>query len=92
MDFAGGRACPPEDVGGTYGYAEMLRVLSPEPDSNEAKRYRTWAGDDFDAELFDRPTGGQLDAAAHGVEPLGQRVDRLEPLFSDASGDPVCFN
>ncbi|MFM0758366.1 plasmid pRiA4b ORF-3 family protein [Paraburkholderia strydomiana] len=51
---AGERACPPEDVGGTYGYAEMLRVLSLEPDSDEAKRYRTWAGDDFDAELFDR--------------------------------------
>ncbi|MDR6208023.1 hypothetical protein QF025_006824 [Paraburkholderia graminis] len=25
-----------------------------EPDSDEAKRYRAWAGDDFDAELFDR--------------------------------------
>ena len=51
---AGERACPPEDVGGTYGYAEMLRVLSIDPDGDEAKRYRTWAGDDFDAELFDR--------------------------------------
>jgi hypothetical protein len=51
---AGERACPPEDVGGTNGYAEMLRVLSVDPDGDEATRYRTWAGDDFDAELFDR--------------------------------------
>lgn len=51
---AGARACPPKDVDGTYGYAEMLRVPSLEPDSDEAKRYRTWVGDDFDAGLFDR--------------------------------------
>ncbi|CAB3772647.1 plasmid pRiA4b ORF-3 family protein [Paraburkholderia humisilvae] len=52
--LAGARACPPEDVGGTRGYEEMLRVLSREPDSEEAQEYRTWAGDDFDPELFDR--------------------------------------
>ncbi|MGF6923398.1 plasmid pRiA4b ORF-3 family protein [Paraburkholderia sp. 40] len=52
--LAGQRACPPEDVGGTYGYDEMLRVLSQEPDSDEAHDYRTWAGEDFDPELFDR--------------------------------------
>ncbi|MDH6147261.1 hypothetical protein OKW46_001183 [Paraburkholderia sp. WSM4179] len=31
----------------------MLPVLSLEQ-GDEAKSYRTWAGDDFDAELFDR--------------------------------------
>ena len=52
--LAGQRACPPKDVGGTHGYEEMLRVLSQEPGSDEAQKYRTWAGDDFDPELFDR--------------------------------------
>lgn len=37
----GQRACPPEDVGGTHGYDEILRVLSQEPDSDEAHDYRT---------------------------------------------------
>jgi GH24 family phage-related lysozyme (muramidase) len=32
----------------------MLRVLSQQPDSDEAQDYRTWAGGDFDPELFDR--------------------------------------
>lgn len=52
--LAGQRACPPEDVGGTHGYEEMLRVLSQQPESNQAEEYRKWAGDDFDPELFDR--------------------------------------
>jgi hypothetical protein len=52
--LAGQRACPPEDVGGTHGYEEMLRVLSQQPGSDEAEEYRTWAGDDFDPKLFDR--------------------------------------
>lgn len=51
---AGERACPPEDVGGIYGYQEMMQVLSATPDSEEAQSYKTWAGDDFDPELFDR--------------------------------------
>lgn len=52
--LAGERACPPEDVGGAHGYDEMLRVLSREPHSEKAQEYRTWAGEDFDSELFDR--------------------------------------
>lgn len=52
--IAGARACPPEDVGGVRGYEEMLNLLASEPDSEEAQEYRTWAGDDFDPELFDR--------------------------------------
>lgn len=39
--LAGERACPPENVGGTHGYEEMLRVLSREPDSEQAQEYRT---------------------------------------------------
>jgi hypothetical protein len=51
---AGARACPPEDAGGPHGYGEMLRVLADALRSDQAQEYRTWAGEDFDAELFDR--------------------------------------
>lgn len=32
----------------------MLRALSQESESDEAREYRMWVGDDFDPELFDR--------------------------------------
>jgi len=50
----GARACPPEDVGGPWGYANMLRTLCNAPDSEEGQSYRTWIGADYDPERFDR--------------------------------------
>jgi hypothetical protein len=41
LDGAG--ACPPEDVGGMYGYREMLEAFG-RPESKEAKDYREWLG------------------------------------------------
>jgi hypothetical protein len=51
----GARCCPPEDVGGTHGYLEFLRVLlSPEPDELEEQRHlKRWSGGRFDPERFD---------------------------------------
>ncbi len=49
--LAGQRACPPEDCGGVYGYAEMLETLK-DPDSEEYEDLKDWIGDDFDPELF----------------------------------------
>ena len=49
---AGERACPPEDVGGAYGYANFLVALG-NPDHPEHEEWRTWAGDGFDPEAFD---------------------------------------
>jgi hypothetical protein len=53
--IAGARSCPPEDVGGTHGYIEFLRVLlSPEPDEIEEQRdLKRWSGGRFDPERFD---------------------------------------
>jgi hypothetical protein len=47
----GARACPPEDVGGAYGYEEMLAALA---DSHHARHepIRAWLGRDFDPEDF----------------------------------------
>lgn len=50
--LAGERACPPEDVGGVWGYADLLEALA-NPEHEEHDSYREWAGDDFDPEAFD---------------------------------------
>ena len=52
---AGENACPPEDVGGTHGYFEFVRVLlSPEPDEiEEQKHLKRWSGGRFNPERFD---------------------------------------
>lgn len=47
----GKRACPPEDCGGTYGYADLLEALA-DPDHEEHESYVEWAGE-FDPEEFD---------------------------------------
>jgi hypothetical protein len=47
----GARACPPEDSGGPWGYAEKLHALA-DPDDEEYDELREWIGTDFDAELF----------------------------------------
>jgi hypothetical protein len=51
----GARCCPPEDVGGTSGYFEFLRVLlAPEPDEvDEQRRLKRWSGGRFNPEAFD---------------------------------------
>ncbi len=48
----GKRACPPEDCGGIWGYAELLETLA-DPDSPEYEEMSEWVDDDFDPDLFD---------------------------------------
>jgi hypothetical protein len=48
----GRRACPPEDVGGIWGYAEFLEILS-DPDHPEYEERLEWVGGEFDPEEFD---------------------------------------
>jgi hypothetical protein len=45
-------ACPPEDVGGVWGYAEFLQVIR-DPNHPEYEDMREWAGEDFDPTAFD---------------------------------------
>lgn len=49
---AGKRACPPEDVGGSFGYAEFIEAIR-NPDHEEHASMLEWAGGEFDAERFD---------------------------------------
>jgi hypothetical protein len=48
---AGERACPPEDVGGAFGYQGFLAALA-DPAHPEHERMRSWIGRDFDPEAF----------------------------------------
>jgi len=59
---AGKRACPPEDCGGAWGYANLLEVMA-DPDHPDHEELAEWAGE-IDPEAFD------LDA-------VNQRLDCL---------------
>jgi hypothetical protein len=48
---AGAGACPPEDVGGTHGYAEFLRVIRDARHPEHAAMLQ-WVGGSFDPDAF----------------------------------------
>jgi hypothetical protein len=48
----GKRACPPEDVGGVWGYASFQEAIQ-DPDHPEHKGLVEWIGGEFDPEAFD---------------------------------------
>jgi hypothetical protein len=50
--LAGANACPPDDVGGPYGYADFLKAIA-NPKHKEHKRYLRWCGGAFDPKGFD---------------------------------------
>ena len=63
--LAGERACPPEDVGGVFGYAEFLEAIA-DPKHEEHDSCLTWIGGEFDPEAFDlKETNWLLGNAAH---------------------------
>ncbi|MCC6175477.1 MAG: plasmid pRiA4b ORF-3 family protein [Chloroflexi bacterium] len=50
--IAGRRACPPEDVGGVWGYQEFLEAIR-DPSHPEHASMLEWIGGDFDPNAFD---------------------------------------
>ena len=50
--MTGQRAGPPEDVGGVWGYEELLEGPA-NPDSPAAQERLAWLGKEFDPEFFD---------------------------------------
>jgi hypothetical protein len=64
--------CPPEDVGGPWGYAEMLEALA-DPDHAGHADAREWLGEQFDPHAFD-PEPLKADVAA-----LAKRWTRKPP-------------
>ena len=51
--LGGERSSPPEDVGGSGGYADFLEAIG-DPDHEEHDHLVEWAGDFFNAEEFDQ--------------------------------------
>lgn len=49
--IAGKMACPPEDCGGPWGYAELLEVIK-NPKHPEHEDMMDWLGGEFDPEYF----------------------------------------
>ena len=52
---AGAGACPPEDVGGIWGYAMAIESAS-NPKHEAHEHYSGWLPDDFDPERFELAT------------------------------------
>lgn len=48
----GERACPPEDVGGTFGYYEFCTAFS-DPEHEEHEGFAEWIGGSYESETFD---------------------------------------
>jgi hypothetical protein len=48
----GARACPPEDCGGIWGYADLIGIIQ-NPDDPEREEMLEWLDEDFDPEEFD---------------------------------------
>lgn len=49
----GARACPPEDCGGAWGYADFLDAIR-DPKHERHAELQEWVGGSFDPEAFDR--------------------------------------
>ena len=72
--ISGQGACPPEDVGGVYGYADMLKALENhdvDEDDDECEEYLNWMGREFDPEFFD-------------LHELQNRVDDFQRIIGEA--------
>ncbi len=57
--LAGRRACPPEDCGGAWGYADLRAALT-DPTHPGHEHYAEWLGMPFDANAFDLQLTGKM--------------------------------
>lgn len=74
----GARACPPEDVGGVWGYQYFLDAIS-DPDHPEHEDYLEWIGGEFDPEAFDLNSVNNLLRRMFNLKALKGRL----PIFVD---------
>ncbi len=72
--IAGKRACPPEDVGGIWGYEEFLEAIS-DPAHPEHDEMLEWVGGDFDPEECD-------------LDEINQSLQRFKPSRGRRKAQP----
>jgi hypothetical protein len=74
--ITGKGACPPEDVGGIWGYADILQAIA-NPEHPEHDESLEWLGKDFDPEEFDLDA---VNETLQTIKPMrGRRNTRVEP-------------
>jgi hypothetical protein len=67
-------ACPPEDVGGVWGYAEYLEILA-DPTHERHKEMIEWGGEDFDPTHVDEARiRRHLETFAKGIAPRRKKA------------------
>ncbi len=80
--LAGKRACPPEDVGGIWGYEELLGAIA-DPGNKENRELLDWIGGKFNPEAFDMNKVNEslshlkrarLREAGEATEPISARI------------------
>ncbi len=69
--IAGERACPPEDIGGVWGYAHLLEVLA-DPNHPDRADMADWLGDWDDDEDWDEDEDEEGDEESEDGEKDGQ--------------------
>jgi hypothetical protein len=74
----GRRACPPEDCGGPYGYANLLGILA-DPSHEEHAEMKEWAGGELDPESFDAAAVNRLLAKYGPKRRRSNRRPRIAP-------------
>ncbi len=76
--LAGEKSCPPDDVGGVWGYANFLKAIN-DPKHPQHEDFLEWSGGGFDPEEFD------LDDVNKQLKKLKQKIAferELRELFS----------
>jgi len=81
--IGGKRACPPEDVGGMWGYQDFLEAIA-DPDHEERDEMLEWIGDDFDPEEFDLT---EINALLPGYKRFGGYAPGSDFPFEDDDDD-----
>lgn len=71
--IAGENACPPEDVGGVWGYVNFLQVIN-NPEHNQREEFLEWVGGTFDSEEFDLDAVNKLLRVRENFEMNGRGI------------------
>jgi len=71
--IAGENACPPEDVGGVWGYVNFLQAIN-NPEHNQREEFLEWVGGAFDPEEFDLDAVNKLLRIRENFEMNGRGI------------------
>src|SRR5215468_1831734 len=71
--IAGENACPPEDVGGVWGYVDFLQALN-NPEHNQREEFLERVGGAFDPEEFDLDSVNKLLRIRENFELYGRGI------------------